>query len=360
MTLQRTDRARDYALVGIEPGTLPRAETSLAYRFAIPEFGSLGLSYAGVDSAAGQQIQTFVGSYSRTIFDQATLLMNLIRVDSGQVSDSVTLSLIVPFAARQSITSNVTNRDGQNDSLVSFNQTPPGVYGSGYRLAAGNRSGDGFAEGNYFQTTRRGQFSGDLRSRSSLTAARLNYRGAVVNADGLTAVTPLVNSGIAVVEAKDLPDIGIQSVGQEAGRTNREGKAIVTGLFPYTDNLIRLNAKDIPLFTEVGSLEQRVVPAERGAVKIVYEVRGGRAVLLKVNLADGEPAPAGAVVRLEGSTEEFYVARRGEVYLTSVPDQATIVLDWRGKTCPIQFELPPMGDLALSRLGPVVCKGVSR
>lgn len=360
VTLQRTDRTDDYAQLGTEPGSLPLSETSLAYRFALPEFGSLGLSYAAVQAASGQEIQTLVGSYSRPILERATLLLNLIRVDSGRVSDSVTLSVVMPFESRRSITTSVTNRDGQNDSLVSVNQTPPGVYGAGYRLAAGERGGAGFAEGNYFQSSRRGQVSGDLRSSDGASAARLNYRGALVAADGLTALTPLVNSGLAVVEARNLPNVGILSVGQEAARTNAEGKAIVTGLFPYTENLIRLSAQDIPLFTEVGSLEQRVVPADRGAVKIAYEVRSGRAVLLKIDLEDGEPAPPGAVVQLAGSTEEFYVARRGEVYLTSVPDEAVLTLDWRGKTCPIQFSLPPLGDLALSRLGPVVCKGVTR
>jgi outer membrane usher protein len=89
-------------------------------------------------------------------------------------------------------------------------------------------------------------------------------------------------------------------------------------------------------------------------------VRSGRAALIKISLDDGEPAPAGAVVRIEGEKEEFYVARRGEAFVTGLQPINRLRLTWKDKHCPFDVNLPAGSPDEIVRLGPLQCTGVPR
>jgi len=89
-------------------------------------------------------------------------------------------------------------------------------------------------------------------------------------------------------------------------------------------------------------------------------VRGGRGALLKIIFDDGEAAPAGAVVNIEGDKEEFYVARRGEAYVTGLQPTNHVVLNWNGQQCKFNVTLPAEIKDDIPRIGLLVCKGVTR
>jgi len=95
-------------------------------------------------------------------------------------------------------------------------------------------------------------------------------------------------------------------------------------------------------------------------VKVTFPVRGGRGALLKIVLDDGEPAPAGATVAIQGDKEEFYVARRGEAYVTGLEPASRVFLSWNDERCALDFRLPPPKGDDIPRVGPIACHGVKR
>ncbi|MDQ6882002.1 MAG: fimbrial biogenesis outer membrane usher protein, partial [Pseudomonadota bacterium] len=131
-------------------------------------------------------------------------------------------------------------------------------------------------------------------------------------------------------------------------------------LSPYQNNSIRLDPKELPTDAELDSIEQIVVPGYRSGVKAVFPVRSGRGALLRIVLDDGEPAPAGALVQIEGEKEEFYVARRGESFVTGLQSSNRVRLAWQGRQCDFPVVLPPASNDDIVRLGPLQCKGVTR
>ena len=89
-------------------------------------------------------------------------------------------------------------------------------------------------------------------------------------------------------------------------------------------------------------------------------MRSGRAALIKLVLDDGAPAPAGAVIQIEGDKQEFYVARRGEAFVTGLQTDNQVRLTWNNKQCQFSVMLPAPSPDEIVRLGPLACKGVTR
>ena len=126
------------------------------------------------------------------------------------------------------------------------------------------------------------------------------------------------------------------------------------------NNSVRIDANELPINAELDSIEQVAVPAWRSAVKVVFPVRKGRGALLKIMLDDGEVAPAGAIVQIEGDKQEFYVARRGEAFVTGLQSNNRVLLNWKDKQCKFEVTLLPETPDETPRLGPLLCKGVAR
>jgi len=142
--------------------------------------------------------------------------------------------------------------------------------------------------------------------------------------------------------------------------TDASGRALIPRLVPYQNNSITLDPAELPLSADISSIEHTVVPAWRSAVKVVFPVRSGRGALLKIMLDDGDVAPAGATVQIEGDDEEFYVARRGAAFVTGLQTHDIVLLNWNGQQCKIDVTLPPETPDEIARLGPLPCKGVTR
>ena len=61
-----------------------------------------------------------------------------------------------------------------------------------------------------------------------------------------------------------------------------------------------------------------------------------------------------------GDSQINYVARRGEVFVTSLADSSTLELTWKEHRCKLQVVLPPAQADDITRVGPLVCQGVPR
>ena len=178
--------------------------------------------------------------------------------------------------------------------------------------------------------------------------------------DGSLFATRKLQESFALVEVKDYPGIGVGFLGGPITRTNAQGRALLPRLVAYQNNPIRLDANDLPFSAELDNLEQSPVPGWRSGVKVSFPVRSGKGALLRVLLDDGEPAPPGATVSIVGDEKEFFVARRGEAFVTGLQQQNQLQLRWQGQNCDLQVRLPTAQTDDILRIGPLPCSGVSR
>ena len=172
--------------------------------------------------------------------------------------------------------------------------------------------------------------------------------------------TRSVRESFALVEVPGYANVGVGFQGTKSTRTDAQGRALVTGLQPNAINRIQLDPSELPISAEIDSIEQVAVPAARSGVMVKFPVRSGRGALIRLLLDDGEPAPAGAEVVIEGDNRDFYVARRGEAFVTGLETQNRLRLKWKGKSCIVNVTLPPGNPDEIPRIGPLTCKGLTR
>jgi outer membrane usher protein len=167
--------------------------------------------------------------------------------------------------------------------------------------------------------------------------------GGMVAYGGGVAFTPTMGETVAIVEAKDA---GGARVTSGAGlRIDPFGHALVSSLQPFETNEIEIDPKGLPMSVELKSSSQHVAPTAGAVVRLKFETEGGgRAVLLRVRMADGQPVPFGAQVMDVGGQNVGTVAQEGRIVLRGVhADAATLSVRW-GDTavegCTVSYRLP--------------------
>ena len=365
-SLRSEGASRGYRQIGQESNFLPfKRQLSASYNYASQKFGSMGLGYARVNSFDLGALTTYSASYSMRIGERSSLSLNAVHVNglSGSTASSTSfgLNLVVPLDNQTVIASGLSHRAGQTDGFVSASQGLAGDTGFSWRTQAGQRSKQNFAEAGLNYQGNRSLLTTDVNVTGSQQTVRLGAQGGLVAIDGQLFATRRALGSFALVEVPGYADVGVGFNGRILARTNADGKALVPGLQPFAVNAIRLDPTELPISAELDSIEQTAVPGNRNGVIIRFPVRSGRGALIKIVFDDGQPAPAGAELELVGDKQEFFVARRGEAFVTGLQSSNQLRLRWSGKSCVLTVVLEPAANQDdIARVGPLKCSGVSR
>lgn len=324
-------------------------------------WGSFGLGYARVVQYNNPGVTTLSANYSKPFGRQASLNITASRADSEEISiNTISFSFIMQFNPSRSGSVYASQRRAQTDLYASMTHNPGEEGSLGWRALAGKQQNNSRIEGGAFYGGRYGDVSGDLSASELQTATRLSVNGGVVLTDSNLFVTRRVGRSFALAEIEGYDNIGIRLGGNIQTRTNAKGVALIPNLMPYQNNYIRLDPRELPISAEIDSIEQVAVPAYRSAVKVMFPVRTGRGALITVELDDGDVAPAGAIVQIEGDDQEFYVARRGQAFVTGLQPQNKLKLNWKNQVCIFDVTLPPESADEITRIGALKCSGVIR
>jgi outer membrane usher protein len=362
MQLEMQGASAKFRQMGLEAQTLPiqrQLAASGSYRFS-QNASSVGMSYVEIHRHDAARIATLSANYSMPAGERGTLNFIASRTRADTQAKSLSVNLVVPFEHNRMVTAAVQSNNGRTDAYASASQSLNQEEGVGWRVLAGQQAEQSRAEGGVSYLGRYGQVNGEVSASGGQTALRMGARGAFVAVDGNVFVTRYLDQSFAVAEVAGYGDIGIGLGGKSLSHTNASGVALVPQLSAYQLNSIRLDGTELPMSAEIDSIERSVVPSWRSAVKVKFPVRSGRGALLKIVFDDNEPAPAGAIVGIEGDTQEFYVARRGEAFVTGLLTVNKLMLKWKNQQCPLELTLPVAIKDDIPRSGPLVCKGVAR
>lgn len=323
------------------------------------DWGNFGIAVAGLQPYHAEGSTTASMSYSLRVGANSTLSFNVGRVFGAGEGTTASVMLQVPLEHGRQVTTTVQHHGGRTDAYATVSQTAGLESDFGWRVLGGWLSDEAHAEAGLSYRGRYGNVYGEVSASKGQSGLRAGATGGLVFADGHLFATRRVEQSFAVVELKDIDDVGVGLGSTMLTRTDEQGLALVPNLGAYAPNQIRLNPQDLPISADIESIEQIVVPRLRSAVKIDFPIRSGRAALVRIVFDDGEPAPPGATVRVKGTREEFLVARRGEAYVSGLQARSDLELEWNGQRCTFPVVLPPAKRDDIARAG-VECRGVKR
>ena len=240
------------------------------------------------------------------------------------------------YGLNASKNSGTTHSIGMNgvaldNSALSWNiQQGYGTDGVGY---TGTLNGD--YKGTYGEVT--AGYGYDKHSE------RLSYGlqgGILAHADGVTLSQPLGETN-ALIKAPGAHGVNIRN--QSGVRTDFRGYTVVNNLSVYRKNDLTLDPENMPDDVELEINTRTVTPTRGAVVKADYLSKVGRRVLMTLTTPE-QFVPFGAVVTLaDDDKSSFIVGDRGQVYLTGLRDQGTVLATWGHQPhqqCRADFSLP--------------------
>lgn len=352
--------SRDFRQLGVASEFAYRSQISASYSYAGGKRGSLALAFARSERFDEAALNTVTANYTLPLNARSSLTFNASRVSGALSANSVSVYLTLPLGDHGSYQGNVSSRDGRGEAYLSASQPLTQDNGWGWRALARTSSDTPGGEAGVYYQGGKGLVTADVSRTDDFNYLRLSAQGGLVFAGGGVFAARKVQESFALVEVPGYADVGVGFQGSIQARTNADGQALLTRLMPFRRNGIQLDPNELPISAELDSIEQTVVPAWRGGVRATFPVRVGRGALVRIVLDDGEPAPAGAEVKIDGDDKAFFVARRGEAFVTGLKPSNALVLEWNGQRCRMRIELPPGSVDELARVGPVACGGVAR
>jgi outer membrane usher protein len=334
--------------------------------YTTKDMGSFGLGLASITKYDLARVTTYSANYSNTVGKDSKVYLSASRAvgaTNGGNGTAVGISFVVPLQpenGQTTVSAAANHRGVADDFYITASHNPAAGDGLGWRTLAGYQQKQAHAEGGLVYEGLYGRVNADLSASRDQTVVRLGASGGLAMADGHVFATRRVDGSFGIAEVAGYPNIAIGLGGNSMTKTDKNGIALIPSMSPYQINAVRIDPTELPISAEIDSIEQTAVPAYRSAVKVVFPVRSGRGALIKINLADGEPAPAGALVYLDGDKQEFYVARRGEAFVTGLEATNRLQLKWKDKTCKFEVTLPAVTADDIARVGPVICEGVVR
>jgi outer membrane usher protein len=341
----------------LQSEAIPRLKSQVFATMGLGRAGSLSISRTQEDYRDSRTIQILSARDSINIGGLGYLTLSVLRSQANTRDTMIALSLTHSVNARTIASATTTSDAGGTGTELDLQQSLPAGRGIGYRVVADTgetRAADATLDlqGDV------GTYEIEARRQSGATLAQVSASGGFAILADHTFASRRIDSSFAVAQVGSEPDVRLYRENQLIGQTDAHGYLLVPGLRAYENNVIRVELADLPLDVTVDDVQVQAVPYFRSGVILRFPVARPRGALLLVQLDDGEPLPAGALVQVSGQEEEFPSGLRGEVYVTGLADSNQLRANWSDKSCQFVMSYSQTDD-PLPRLGPYVCKSVS-
>jgi outer membrane usher protein len=270
-------------------------------------------------------------------------------------ASSATVSLIVPLGNRMiaSATSDI-RQDGTQSSSYQYTQQVPTGTGVGYRMRTDVTDHARVDAGVTFQTNN-GTLDVESSQDQGQISSRVTETGGLAMMQGHIVPSQWLNSSFAIVEVPKTPGVKVYANNQYISRTSWRGLAVLPVLAPYNRNTVRLDDQGVPIDMGIDFDEKTVVPMPRSGVFLKFKAQQSTGALFQLVTEKGDPVPTGADVSVDGLTDAYMVALRGEVFVPAVTFPIHLHVRWDGQNCTATVESNTSSE-PLPRIGPVQCK----
>jgi outer membrane usher protein len=352
----------EFRQVGFASGQAPLARQLLASAsYTTGHAGTFAVAWASQQLRDEPTQEVLSGTWSFTLGRFGFFSLTGTRAFGNSGSTTLLAVFTVPLGASTMVSVAGERRmprggEAQDEGSITLQRNLPPGPGYGYRFFS---SSERDVQAGVSMQNDYGTLFVDAAHRNGEDAARVNVLGGIGVIAGHPFLARSLTDSFGLVRVGDYDGIEVLQDNQAVGRTDREGYAILPRLRAYDANPVSIELRDLPLDAKIEGTKLVAVPYFRSGVLFDFPVRRERGAVLRLELEDGAPLPAGALVRVVATSETFPVANRGEAYVAGLGRTNVLRAEWRGQSCEIEVRYPETRD-PLPDLGVFVCRGVSR
>lgn len=188
-----------------------------------------------------------------------------------------------------------------------------------------------------------------IGSGSGYSQASFNASGAVVaHKGGITFGQPTGDT-VAIVYVPGAS--GAHITNAPGLSVDRSGYALVPYLTPYQLDTIQIDPQGLPLSVQLDATSAQVVPYAGAVVMVDFKSKTGRALIARIRMFDGKPAPFGAQVFDATDQALGVVGQAGLALLRGVGPSGRLNVQWSDEqgvahACAFPYTLPKPGKVA--------------
>ena len=186
-------------------------------------------------------------------------------------------------------------------------------------------------------------FNGSVGKGDGYSQQSVSASGALVaHRGGVTFGQPMGDT-IALVHVPGAD--GAHITNAPGVRVDRFGYALVPYLMPYQLDTIQVNPEGLPLNVQLDATSAQVAPYAGAVVMVDFKSKQGRALIVRIRMPDGKPAPFGAEVVSAKGEPLGVVGQAGLALLRGVNDSGRLSVQWQdaegtSNACGFAYVLP--------------------
>lgn len=331
---------------------------------------SIGANLSNKSSISGTWIQQKFHDHNNIDIFGATYIRsfdNGVSLNVSALGDLETRKTAAYFyvsfqlGTRHTLSGSVRHRQGSSVSQARFKRPLRAEQDFGYSLEVEHGTDLDLVRADLHVRHSKGQIRGSVAHASSALRFEGAISGSVVVADRSLYLSPAMAGAFAVVDA-GIKDVRVYRENREIARTNANGKALVTGLTPYSQNRLSVEPRDYPMSIELNDYKADIIPGRMSGGFVDLKPSAQSVVSFTALMRNGDPLKLGTILYNVESTERYIVGRRGRVFL-ALPDsnltRKNILLTQRDElTCHFKLEIRDRKFSSPGRhyLGEIPCK----
>lgn len=378
--------------VGLDDNSLsPAFVGSIFTGLNLKKYGSLSLTYIQTKNREKQQqkllkandfsndVKMLNLNYSKNLNKDWRFNVGISTNFSENKSNVYFISLLYSASIKEdssiSFLSKFNNQDFQN--TFGAYKSLPSSKGFGYNVQINRASNSNSYNFGLLTQNNVGRYGFVVaQSEGGVRGYRLNATGSVVAMD--KEVFFGRNTGensFVIVKVPKYKNIGVYSGGRLIGKTNKNGKILISNIPSYSVNRISIDANDLPLNVKINEESKKVALYKNSGIVLEFPIKSSYGTLARLIQENGQAIPAGATVKFvdmdKGKIQEkmynqnkqdneeynFPVVQNGVVYITDLNiGENNLQAEWDDSKCIFSINYAIKQDSYLPNLGDVICK----
>ena len=346
--------SENFRQVGVDTAQIIRRLDTLFWGYRVDGLGSFSLSYINQQTHNNRSAEIYSASFTTPRYAWGTFVVSAMQSRAEISQSSIYFLWVLPLEREASASvMHLRGSNQQDQTIFQVNKSLPPGEGIGYRLQA---AVDASQQAAVYGQNRYGLGRLEVAELNGQTSTRASVTGAVARLDDQWFLTPRISSSYGLVRMPGLNNVRVYVDNQLASRTNSDGYAFLPRLHPYTRNHVSVDQLDLPIDATIDALTVRPVPAWRSGVVIDFPVKQQATATLNLVLAEGNPVPAGALIRMNQADNIFAVGRDGLTFVSGLEKENQLTVSWGSRQCKVLLPFLATAETVIPHLGEFICR----